>query len=212
MKVMVLESGGWGGIHQYAHALCNALALPQDAQIVLFFGMIRPYKGLDLLIRAMPAVLDAGPQALFVVAGKILHGEREEYERLIAEIGLEDCVVFTGFCDAAPGVFAALDVVVLTFDNEPFGRVLIEAMAAAKPVVATDGGGVPEIVVDGQTGTLVPIGDAQATAAAIAAFLDDSGKARAFGDAGQIRARDRFGIAAHVTQVEAVYAEILNDG
>ena len=102
-----------------------------------------------------------------------------------------------------------LDVLVLTSDNEPFGRVLIEAMAASRPVVATRGGGVTEIVVEEETGLLVPVGDAKATAVAVERLLAQPERALAMGRAGKKRVEEGFSMQAHARRVEALYEEVL---
>ncbi len=181
----------------------------------LVVGMVAQlieWKRQDIFIAAVAVLAERFPDVLFALVGAepdTAQGYESVLRAQVAELGLQDKVVFTGFCDDTPGVFAALDVVVLTSDNEPFGRVLIEAMAAAKPVVATEGGGVPEIVVAGQTGLLVSVGDALATADAVGSLLADSEKAGRFADAGLQRARNVFSIAAHVQGVEAVFADVL---
>lgn len=183
-----------------------------ERPVVGIVAQLIAWKRQDVFVAAAALLAERFPQVLFALVGTEpdpAQGYETRLRAQVAALDLADRVVFTGFCNDAPGVFAALDVVVLTSDNEPFGRVLIEAMAAAKPVVATEGGGVPEIVVDGETGLLVPIGNAQATAEAIAALLDDGDKARALGAAGKERARAKFSIEAHAQQVEEVYAEIL---
>ncbi len=183
-----------------------------ERPVVGMVAQLIVWKRQDIFIATAAILADRFPDALFVLIGAE-PDPAEGYEAIlraqVVELGLEDRVVFTGFCDDVPGVFAALDVVVLTSDNEAFGRVLIEAMAAAKPVVATRCGGVPEIVLAGQTGLLVPISDAHATAEATGALLVDGEKARAFGAAGLERVRKEFSIAAHVQQVEAIFAEVL---
>jgi len=105
---------------------------------------------------------------------------------------------------------SALDVLVLASTSpEPFGRVLIEAMAAGKPVVATDAGAVREIMTDGVHGLLVPQGDVQALARAIVDVLTDRDLAAAMGQEGQRRATERFGVQQYVDGVEAVYRDLL---
>jgi len=93
--------------------------------------------------------------------------------------------------------------------DEPFGRVLIEAMAVGKPVVATDSGGVPEIVLHGETGLLVPVRDAAALAEALVALLADPERAREMGRRGMERARKEFDVARVAAMVQEVYEAVL---
>lgn len=120
-------------------------------------------------------------------------------------------MIFPGFVREMPEMMAMLDLVTLTSEEESFGRVLIEAMAASRPVVATRGGGVAEVVVDGETGLLVPMGDVERIASAMASLLADPGLRRAMGEAGRQRAIARFSIEAHARKVEDLYREILAD-
>ncbi|MBT4979617.1 MAG: glycosyltransferase [Gemmatimonadetes bacterium] len=183
-----------------------------DRPVVGMVAQLIPLKRHDIFIAAAALLAPRFPEAVFAIVGSE-PDPAQGYEALlrsqVAELGLEERVVFTGFCDDAPGLFAAFDIAVLTSENEAFGRVLIEAMAADKPVVATEFGGALEIVVPGQTGLLVPIGDARATADAVGSLLADSDRARALGVAGRERARAKFSIEAHVAQVEALYVEML---
>ncbi|MBI4233940.1 MAG: glycosyltransferase family 4 protein, partial [Chloroflexi bacterium] len=103
-----------------------------------------------------------------------------------------------------------LDLVALTSENEPFGRVLVEAMAAGKPLVATEGGGVKEIVVDRETGLLVPVGNVEAIAGAINWLLENPERARSMGVAGKRRAELFFSVEAHATNVQTLYNELLS--
>lgn len=93
--------------------------------------------------------------------------------------------------------------------GEPFGQVIIEGMAAGKPVVATNGGGVPEIVEDGKTGLLVPMRDPSAMAEAICRLLSDPSLARKMGQRGWERVANHFTAEQTARKVESVYAEVL---
>ncbi|MFT5086123.1 MAG: glycosyltransferase involved in cell wall biosynthesis [Candidatus Latescibacterota bacterium] len=180
--------------------------------VVGMVAQLIPLKRHDIFIAAAALLAERFPEVVFVIVGSEpvpSQGYEAQLRSQVAKLGLEENVVFTGFCDDAPGIFAAFDIAVLTSENEAFGRVLIEAMAAKKPVVATEFGGALEIVIPGQTGLLVPIGDARATADAVGALLADSERAAALGAAGCKRARAEFSIEAHVAQIEALYADIL---
>lgn len=170
-----------------------------------------PWKRQDDFIRAMALVAKTYPDARYVLVGEEPEGPSEygvELRNRVREVGLERSIHFVGFCREMPALYADLDVVVLCSENEPFGRVLIEAMAAAKPVVATRGGGVGDIVVEGETGYLVEMGDCTGIATAVVDLLADPVRAQAMGEAGQRRARQKFSIAAHVERVEALYGAL----
>jgi glycosyltransferase involved in cell wall biosynthesis len=125
---------------------------------------------------------------------------------------LTDAVEFAGFVEDVPARIAELDIVVhASTTGEPFGQVIIEAMAEQKPVVATNGGGVPEIVQDGITGLLVPMGDAPALADALRYLLDHPEIAAQMGREGRKRVLAQFTIQRTARMVESVYRELLGE-
>lgn len=171
-------------------------------------AQLTPGKRQGDFIEAMALVAEVRPDARYVLAGEEPGGAGHYSAGLqarVRELGLEESLHFTGFCRDMASLFADLDVVVLCSENEAFGRVLIEAMAAAKPVVAARGGGVGDIVIEGETGYLVEVGDCAGLAGAVIELLADPAQARAMGEAGQQRARQAFSIEAHVERVEALY-------
>lgn len=138
----------------------------------------------------------------------------EAYEReiraLTTKLGLDDVVEFTGFRSDVHGAIEALDVLVhASTSGEPFGQVVIEGMVSGKPVVATNGGGIPEIVVDGVTGTLVPMGESEPMANAILSLLDDPERAQSMGERGRQRVLQRFTINITARNMESVYYEMM---
>ncbi|TEU09286.1 MAG: glycosyltransferase, partial [Anaerolineales bacterium] len=134
----------------------------------------------------------------------------EELEALAKSLGLSRYVQFAGFCQDIPRVMAALDVVVhCSVEPEPFGRVLIEGMAAGRPGVAVAAGGVPEVLTDGVTGVLVPPGDPEAMAGALVGLLNAPGQAARLAMAGRTDAIRRFNLREHARQVEQVYEQVL---
>src|SRR5207249_8929404 len=137
-------------------ALRASLGVPPSAPVALSIGRHVPSKGYRHLVDAAALVERARPGVHWVLVGD---GElRSELEARARRLGLESRVHFTGWRDDIPDVLALSDVFVCPSENEGFGRVLIEAMAMAKAVVATAVGGIPEIVLDGATGILVPSG------------------------------------------------------
>jgi glycosyltransferase involved in cell wall biosynthesis len=175
-------------------------------------GRISPWKGQHIFLQAADQVHRRFPQARFVIIGAALFGE-DDYERrvrqLSAQLGLEEVFEFAGFRPDVQRAIAELDLVVhASTTGEPFGQVIIEGMAAGKPVVATNGGGVPEIVLDGQTGILVPMGDAPALAEAMCRVLADPVQAKAMGARARQRVIDHFTVEETARRVQAVYEEI----
>jgi glycosyltransferase involved in cell wall biosynthesis len=131
---------------------------------------------------------------------------RAQIVKLIAELGLEKTVLITGYRKDVANYVDALEVQIhASVDPEPFGRVLLEAMALHKPLVASGGGAVPEIVVDGETGLLFTPGDASALAGKLRALLLDPERARAMGAAGRKRLEAHYSIRRNVERTQAVY-------
>ena len=187
-------------------ALGTALGIPPSAPVVLSIGRFVAEKGQRHLLEAAARMERTKPGVHWVLVGA---GELEgELRAQARRLGLEARVHFTGWRADIPDVLALGDVFVLPSEREGFGRVLVEAMALARAVVATDVGGVPEIVVDGQTGILVPSAAPAPLADAVQALLDDPARAARLGAAGRARAESTFSLAAHVAAVERVYAEI----
>lgn len=176
-------------------------------------GRITPWKGQDVFLRAAAIVRRKLPQAAFQVIGSALFGELE-YEkslhRIVQSEGIADAVEFTGFRTDVAELISRVDLLVhASKTGEPFGQVIIEGMAAGKPIVATRGGAVPEIVVEGQTGLIVSMGDAEKMADAIIALLSDPARAAAMGRAGRDRIAQHFTIEKTAQCVQQVYDELI---
>ncbi len=176
-------------------------------------GRISPWKGQHIFIQAASLLHAHYPHAKFEIIGAPLFSEREyeqELHELCDRLGLREAVVFVGFVEKVSARVAELDVVVhASTVGEPFGQVIIEGMAEQKPVVATNGGGVPEIVLHGETGLLVPMGDARAMADAIEFLLKNPEAASEMGARGRERALSHFTIQMTARKVEGVYQELL---
>jgi glycosyltransferase involved in cell wall biosynthesis len=163
-----------------------------------------PWKGLDILLEAMPAILAVQPRTQLIIAGAPIFQWQAEPQRLrqLAEaLHVAGQVHFLGERDDVPALLRHIDVFVHPARFEPFGRVLLEAMAARKAVVACAAGGVPEVVLSGETGTLVPPGDPQALAEAILALLQAPSTRQALGDAGRSRVAEQFTLKRLQTQL-----------
>lgn len=152
---------------------------PRNQLVVGIVGRLEPWKGQETFLRAAALVVHDRPDAVFLIVGGALLGWEGDYperlKRLAAELGLAGHVHFTGHQDDVYPWFDAMDVVVHASQGEPFGLVLVEAMALGKPLVAAASGGPLEIVEDGKSGLLVPSGDARGLAAALVRLLDDAG-------------------------------------
>jgi glycosyltransferase involved in cell wall biosynthesis len=184
-----------------------ALGLPPGTPVVGSIGRFVAYKGYSYLLEAARLVREKMPEAHWVLVGD---GElRTELEAQSRRLGLEGRVRFAGWQERTPEYLALFDLFVLPSLGEHFGRVLLEAMAMAKAVVATNAGGVPEIVRDGETGILVPPADPAAMAAVVVSLLLDPAAAARLGAAGRRRAEAEFSLARHGDAVRALYRDVL---
>jgi len=184
-----------------------SLDVPAGAPVVASVGRFVAYKGYTYLLEAARLVHEATPEVHWVLVGD---GElRSELEAQRRSLGLESRVHFTGWREDIPDILALADLFVLPSLGEHFGRVLIEAMATGKAVVATDAGGVPEVVIHGETGLLVPPAQPRPLADAVLTLLSDPDRARRLGEAGRLRVVAEFSLSRHVEAVEALYKELL---
>ncbi|MFQ5847666.1 MAG: glycosyltransferase [Candidatus Methylomirabilales bacterium] len=180
-----------------------SLGLPAVAPVVASVGRFVAYKGYGQLLEGARLIQMTMPGVHWLLVGDgELRGELEEQCR---SLGVEGHVHFTGWREDIPDILALCDLFVLPSLGEHFGRVLIEAMAMARPVVATDAGGVPEIVNDGHTGILVQPGDPSGLASAILWLLEHPKRSKEMGAAGRKRVIEHFSIETHVRGVENVY-------
>jgi glycosyltransferase involved in cell wall biosynthesis len=183
--------------------LRTSIGAPADAPVVTLVGELNERKQQRVVIEAMPHVLTRFPEArvLFVGDGD----DRPVLEAAVRERGLESSIKFTGFRADVPEILTGSDALLLPSRVEGFGYVLIEAMAAGIPCIASNASSIPEIVQDGVTGILHAVGDSGAIAAAINEVLSDTERARAMGEAGSKIAREKFTFSAMLDQVEQVF-------
>lgn len=185
------------------------LGLDQRDEVVVLVGQKVPWKGHDLLLDAIARLTPRRPRLRVVLIGADLFGEHPDHAARLAALAsgpaLAGRVLELGYRTDIPDLLAAADLLVCPSRGEPFGRVLLEAMAASKPVVATVPGGARDIVSDGRTGRLVPQDDPAALAAAIEAVLADPVGAAAMGRAGRARVERAFAPAAHARAVTELY-------
>jgi L-malate glycosyltransferase len=188
----------------------EAFFLPHGAPVVGNVAALVPHKGQRYLVEAAHLVVQRMPDVRFVILGE---GElREPLERQVRERGLEKHVLLPGFRTDVVGCIKAFDLFVMSSVTEGLGTSLLDAMAAARPIVATKAGGIPEIVEDGVNGLLVPPRDARALADAIVGALGDPAMRHRMGDAGLARVRERFTVDRMVAATAAVYARVARRG
>jgi glycosyltransferase involved in cell wall biosynthesis len=183
-----------------------AAGVPADAPLALAVGRLIEQKDHATLLHAFAHVRSDLPHAHLTILGS---GPLEAETRALATaLGLADAVTLPGRTDIRDWLERA-DVFVHTSRWEGFGIVLLEAMLAGLPVVATRVSAVPEVVADGETGVLVEAGDVHGLAAALGDLLTDADRARALGEAGRRRARAEFSVARMAERTHQVYDEAL---
>lgn len=186
--------------------------LPSEARArptVVTVGRLSPEKGHAALLRAMTIIVRSCPEARLVIAGQ--GGQRSALERQVEAMGISRAVEFLGFMPDVRDVLAAADVFVMPSISEGLGVAALEAMAMGRPVVASNVGGLPESVADGETGLIVPAGDAGALAEAVVGLFGDLERARAMGRAGRERALAYFDRGPVVNRILALYYEALSE-
>jgi glycosyltransferase involved in cell wall biosynthesis len=184
-----------------------ALGVPAGAPLVVMVGAITAQKDPLAFVRAMTVVRRTVPtaHALLVGEGPL----RAEVETLVRQLGLGDAVHLTGFRADAESLIAVSDVTCLSSVQEGTPGVLLDAMSLGRPIAATIAGGTPEVVEDGVTGLLAPVGDSERLGAAIARLLTDRSLASHLAAAGRVSAA-RFSIEQTIERTVQVYERVLD--
>lgn len=177
------------------------------------FGRIVAWKGVLEFVEAAALVIQQRPQVTAFIVGSAGSAQDPYFLQVVERItrlGLSQKIILTGYRADVARLMSYMDVIVhASISAEPFGMVIIEAMALARPVVATAAGGPLDIVEAGETGTLVPPADVPALAAAIVDLLDDPQRRQRYGRAGRRRVEERFTTRRSAAIVEALYARLI---
>lgn len=189
------------------HAAWRLKFAKPDEPIVMYVGRFVREKGIHVLLNAASAILARQPKTRFVIVGG---GNRAQFERFVRWYGLQDRVVFTGFMANRNlhQMYRIADVAVFPSLYEPFGIVALEGMAAGAPVVASDAGGLREVVRHDETGTLHFAGDPASLAWAVLRVLDDPERAQRLAAAARARLQTEFNWANIATQTIDVYDRV----
>lgn len=187
--------------------LRNELGIRDGESVVLSIGRLSREKGHADLLRGVARLRSSGKPWKLVLVG--IGPERERLGQLARALGIGERVVFAGFRATVTDFFAIADAFVLPSHSEGSSNVLLEAMMARVPIVATRAGGNPEIVLDGKTGVLVPVAEPEALAGALARLLSEPGLVSQFVDAASTRAAQVFSLDRYRRRLASFYAEAL---
>ena len=193
-----------------------ALGLPADRKIAGCFGRVRHQKGTDLFVDSMIGLLPQRPDWIAIVAGRATAAHvsfENELKEKVDRAGLSDRILFVGEHTNIPDWYRALDLFVAPQRWEGFGLTPLEAMATKVPVVATDVGAFPELLVTGaeETGILIAANALTEMAEAAAAFMDNAERAEHAGERGLARATATFSIQGEASSIGAIYEKLLSD-
>lgn len=210
-KIVVIPNGV--DVPRFAGAApadLSGLGIPPGSRTLLSIGRLDPQKGLGDLISAAALIIHRFPDAHFLVVGE--GPERSRLDEMIREQGLAERVHLAGWRADIPELLAAGTALVLASHWEGLPNVILEAMAAGLPVVATRVEGTDELVIDGQTGLVVPPRSPNDLAESIEKLLLDPAAAKVMGQGGQQRAKSEFTWEAMVVQYERLYRSLLEPG
>lgn len=212
-KTKVIYNGIPLGMPAPGGRLRDELKTNSDCFVVGVVGQITPWKRQADALSAFTRFCQRMPHSeLWIVGSPKFRRENETYfeslKRTAKKSGMEEHIRFLGHRDDIPEVMQAIDVLLVPSENEPFGRVVIEAMLAGKPVIGTRGGGIPEIIRDGETGFLVDIGDTRTMDQLLQWISCSDNLRRRLGESGRLRCLDQFSIETTCAQIEDAYAMI----
>lgn len=183
--------------------------MDEETVVVGTVSSLTPHKGHEYLIQAASLVLGTLPSVKFLIVGD--GPLRQRLEDQAKNLNIHPAVIFTGTRRDIPEILSLMDVFVLpSHTREGLGIAIIEAMAAERSVVATDIGGIPEVVNNSETGLLVPPGDPKALSKAIIELLQDPSRAKTMGEKGRIRVKEKFTVKKMLSEIENVYQSLVN--
>lgn len=215
-KVTVIYNGvDFGRLTVPATSRCETLstlglhseAIKHRRFISIVANMRHDVKDYPMFLRAARRVKQAVPDAAFLLAGE---GElKHSLQALANELGVQDSTYFLGHCERIAELLDVSEICVLSSKAEGFSNSILEYMAAARPVVATNVGGASELIAEGDTGYLVASGDDEAMAARLVSLLQDPQKAKAMGEFGKRLVQQKFSCEAQLARTEALYNRLL---
>lgn len=197
-----------------AREVREELKIEKEAPLIGLAGIIHPVKGIEILIKAAPVILKEFPLTKFLIIGDVMSEREAAYldklKAMVKELSLEGKVFFLGYQKEVIGLLKSLDILVHpALYPEPLPRVVLEAAACRRPLVASFVGGVPEIIDDGRSGFLFPPGDIATLARSCLQLLKNQKLARQLGEAARRKIEEKFTLEKHCQQVTSLYQELM---
>lgn len=188
----------------------KAKIFSQDSITLGTVGTLNFQKGIQYLIQAMPQIIKEFPQTKLVIVGEGTF--KDHLKKIVTKMKLGKYITFTGFIKDIEDEMVKFDIYVQPSISESFGLAIIQAMSLGIPIVATNTGGIPEVVTTGKSGILVEIGHPEALAKAIIGLLRDRSKAKQMGKLAAEDAKIKFNLKEMVKETEGIYDEVAKAG
>jgi len=210
-KIEVIRSGV--DLKKFDHSthretIRSEIGLKEDQHLVLYVGRLRRVKGVEYGLRAFAAAQSQQRSIHMALAGE---GEQLDHlKKIVLELKVPDHVTFLGVRNDLPSLLSAADSVLMPSLKEGFPRTAIEAMAAGKPIIATNVGGTSEAIVDGETGILVPAKNIEVMTSTILKLARDKNLQNKLGEAGRHRSRNNYSANNYVTRLDELYRQLLS--
>jgi len=183
------------------------LGIAPEQIVIANVARLYPEKAQDFLLRSFAKIVQQAPQARLWIAG--IGPLEDNLRQLVRQLGLGDAVTFVGFVRDLPSLLSLVDILVNPSTSEGVSLAVCSGMAAGLPVVATEVGGLPEVIHHGKTGLLVPVGDTNAFNESVLSLIGDPKQRQVLGTAAQKFMLEEYSLGAAVARVERVYYEVL---
>jgi len=209
----IIEGNKMNDVFDRKGEIYREYSIPEHYKIVGQVSQIIPRKGLEYFVQMAMRVKKLRPDVKFMIIGDIPYGYEDygnKIKRMVKELGLEKEVIFTGFQRGVDKFISALDISILSSSIEGLPFIVVESLVFEKPVVATNIGGIPEVIINNQTGLLVPPKDADSLASAVMYLLNSPQRAKELGKNGRRLVLSKFTIAEHAKQLKNLYNFLLN--
>lgn len=190
------------------------IGLPSASPIVGMVGQMAKWKGHEVLVDAAPSIIKRFPKVRFIIVGESIHEDESDrsLSKKIEAMGLKDKFIFTGYREDIASLLSVVDVYVHpSIYADPLPRAILEAMASGKAIVASDIGGIKEMITNGVDGLLVQPGNARELAWAVISVLNNADFAEGLGTKARKKVVEKFSLSGHVRSIEQIYKNIFSE-